>query len=46
MWYSCTLDFHGIPVLEDKAKHEIVLKVPRMVNAEHPLQDDDISVSH
>lgn len=40
------LDFHGIPVLEDEATHEIVLKVPQLVNPEHPLQDDDISISH
>ena len=40
------LDFHGIPVLEDEATHQIILKVPQFVNPEHPLQDDDISTSH
>ena len=40
------LDFYGIQVLEDEATNEIVLKVGHLVDPEHLLQDDDISISH
>ena len=40
------LEFHGILVLEDEATNEIILKVAHLVDPEHLLQDDDISIRH